>query len=142
MIGAKNGDKVKVHFTGRLEDGKAFTTSKDGQPLEFTVGEGSVIPGFEKSVVGMETGNTRTVTVPPEEGFGARHEELVVNVKKSELPEEVKPAVGEQLKSYDASGNPFTMTITDMDADTVTLDANHPLAGRTLTFTIELVDIT
>jgi FKBP-type peptidyl-prolyl cis-trans isomerase 2 len=141
MSRAKNGDTVRVHYTGKLENGEVFATSEDGQPLEFTVGSGKVIPGFEKSIIDMESGDTRTVTVPPEEGFGERCEELVVDVQRSKLPEEVEPAVGEQLKSHDASGNVMTMIVTDVDEDTVTLDANHPLAGRTLTFTIELIDI-
>jgi peptidylprolyl isomerase len=141
MSRAKNGDKVKVHYTGKLEDGRKVVTSKDGQPLEFTIGNGRVIPGLEKSVIGMETGDTKTIKLPPEEGFGLRHEELVVDVKKSEFHEEVKPAIGEQLNAQDPNGNLITMTITDVDEDTVTLDANHPLAGRTLTFSVELIEI-
>nr|HID59857.1 peptidylprolyl isomerase [Desulfobacterales bacterium] len=141
MTQAKNGDVVKVHYTGRLEDGAVFDTSKDRQPIEFTIGNGDVIPGFEKGIIGMEIGDTKTITIPPEEGYGPRREELVVDVRRTDFPEGITPAVGQQLQIRQPSGNFINVVITDMDEDTITLDANHPLAGSTLTFEVELVEI-
>ncbi len=141
MSQAKCGDRVKVHYTGRLINSEVFNTSKDGEPLEFTVGNGDVIPGFERAVIAMEVGETKTVTVPPEEAYGPSSEELLVDVKKSALPEHITPAIGEQLQIPQKDGNPIKVIISDMNEDTVTLDANHPLAGITLIFDIELVAI-
>ena len=138
---AKNGDTVKVHFTGRLENGEVFSNSKDDQPLEFTLGSGKIIPGFEEGIIGMEVGETKTITVPPEEAYGPRRKELIVDVEKTDLPENITPAIGEQIQIRQKDGNPIKVTITDMNEDTVTLDANHPLAGNTLFFHVELVEI-
>lgn len=141
MSQAKKGDTVKVHLTARLENGEVFSNSKDDEPLEFTLGSGDLIPGFEKAVIGMEAGETKTITVPPDEAYGPRNEELVVNVSKSALPENITPAIGQQLQIPHKEGNPIKVTISDMNEDTVTLDANHPLAGNTLFFDVELVEI-
>jgi len=142
MSQAKCGDRVKVHYTGRLENGAVFDTSKDRQPLEFAIGKGVVIPGFEKGVTGMEVGETKTITVPPDEAYGPRHEELMIDIKKSHLPDNIRPSVGDQLQIPQKDGNPIDVIIAVMNEDTVTLDANHPLAGITLTFDILLVAIT
>ncbi len=141
MSQAKNGDTVKVHYTGKLENGTVFDTSKDRQPLEFTIGSGGIIPGFEKGIIGMEIGDTKTITVPPEAAYGPRRKDLVVDMKKTDLPEDITPAIGKRLRMRQKDGNPIKITITDMDEDTVTLDANHPLAGNRLVFEVELVEI-
>ena len=141
MSQAKDGDTVKVHYTGKLENGTVFDTSKDSQPLEFAVGSGKIIPGFEKAIIGMGVGDAKSITVPPEEAYGPSRKELIVDIKKTDLPEDITPAIGKQLQVQQKDGNPIEITITDMDEDTVTLDANHPLAGNTLLFEVELVEI-
>ncbi|MBW2645899.1 MAG: peptidylprolyl isomerase [Deltaproteobacteria bacterium] len=141
MSQAKNGDEVKIRYTGKLHDGTVFDSSQDRPPLEFKIGGGSVIPGFEQSVVGMETGDTKTITIPPEEAYGPRREELVVNVKSADFPEHITPSVGQRLQISQPDGNVANVMIADIKEDMVTLDANHPLAGQTLTFDIELVAI-
>ena len=141
MSQVKNGDTVKVHYTGKLENGKVFDTSEDRQPREFRLGSGKIVPGFEKGIIGMEVGEAKTITVPPEEAYGPRRNELIVDVEKTDLPENITPAIGKQLQIRQKDGNPIKVTITDMNEDTVTLDANHPLAGNTLFFDVELVEI-
>jgi len=142
MRQAKCGDRVTVHYTGKLENGEVFANSKVGEPFEFTIGKEEVVPGFEKGVIGMEVGETKTITVPPEEAYGPRSEELLVDVSKSALPEDITPAIGGQLQIPQKDGNPIRVTVSDMNEDTVTLDANHPLAGITVVFDILLVAIT
>ena len=141
MSTAKNGDTVKVHYTGKLENGEVFDQSTEGDPLEFTIGNGSIVSGFEKGVVVMEVGATKTITVLPEEGYEPRHEELVMEVTKTEFPEKIEPSIGQHLRLRQEDGNHIDLIITDMNEDTVTLDANHPLAGITLFFDVELVAI-
>jgi len=142
MAKAKCGDTVKVHFTGRLENDEVFDTSKDDQPFIFTIGTVKVIPGFEKGIVGMEVGETKTVIIPPEEAYGPRYEELVLDFKKNAFSNNITFIVGEQLKIRQKGGDPIKVTVADMDDDTVTFDGNHPLAGKTLIFDILLVAIT
>ena len=142
MNQAKTGDKVKVHYTGKLENGKVFGTSKEGQPLEFEIGTESVLPALERGIIGMGAGDAKAIEVQPEEAFGLRHEELVVEVKKTEFPENMTPSVGEQLQIKQDDGNLIDVMITDIGEDSVTLDANHPLAGNRLFFDIELLEIT
>jgi len=144
MAQAKNGDKIKVHYTGKFEDGTVFDTSEERGPLEFTIGDGEVIPGFENSIIGMEVDERKTITVPPEEAYGPKREELIWERKKSEFPERISPAVGKQVGvRLNQPDTPLiNAIITDVSEDTVTLDANHPLAGKTLVFDIELVGIT
>jgi FKBP-type peptidyl-prolyl cis-trans isomerase 2 len=141
MNQAKNGDTVKVHYTGKLEDGTVFDTSKDREPLEFTIGDGSVIPGFEKGIIGMEIGSKKIVTIPPEEAYGQRHKELILKVEKNNFPENVTPAVGMELQLKYKDKTSLRAVITDIEEERVTLDANHPLAEKTLIFDIELVKI-
>ena len=139
---AKNGDTVTVHFTGKLEDGKVFDTSKDGKPLEFTIGSDTMMPGFEKGVLGMQVGDTKTITVEPQDGYGKRHDELLVSVKKGDLNKDVNPAVGQAVQLKKPEGDSyFTAFVTEIGEESITIDANHPLAGRTLTFDLELVAI-
>jgi peptidylprolyl isomerase len=139
MSRAKNGDTVKVHFTGRLKNGELFSKPKEDEPFEFTLGSGELIPGFDKGIVGMEVGQTKTITVPPEEAFGPRHEELVFHLERSDFS--VTPVTGQQLQIKRRSGDLLKVTVAGMDEDTVTLDANHPLAGNTLFFEVKLVEI-
>ena len=141
MSQAQNGDKVKVHYTGKLENGEIFDSSKDREPIAFVVGEGSLIPGFEKAVVGMEEGDSKNISIAPEEAYGERHEELVAEVNKSAFPEHITPAVGMQLQVTSQNGNPINVIVTDVGQENVTLDSNHPLAGQTLFFDIQLVEI-
>ena len=141
MARAKYGDTVKVHYTGRLDDGTVFDTSADGDPLQFTIGSGQIIPGFEQAVVGMNPGESKTVKIPAEDAYGQRREDLIIEVEKSQLPEGLKPEVGLQLQSRQPDGRIVVLTIADMTESHVTLDANHPLAGKDLTFEIQLVEI-
>lgn len=142
MSQAKKGDTVKVHYTGKLENGETFDSSKDRDPLEFVIGGGNVIPGFEKGVLGMKEGASVNITIPPEEAYGERDEQFVVRVSRNEFPENITPAVGLQLQMTQPNDEPIVVMITDMSDDTITLDANHPLAGQTLFFEVELVEIT
>lgn len=141
MVKAQEGDTVKVHYTGKMESGEIFDSSRGRVPLEFTIGSGRIISGFEKGIIGMQAGETKTITVPPEEGYGLRFEELTVDVNRSELSQDMDPQIGQCLRIPRKEGDDAIVTVTDMDEESVTLDANHPLAGRTLTFETELVDV-
>ncbi len=141
MALAKNGDTVKVHYTGRFEDGTVFDTSADREPLEFTLGERQVIPGFERAVVGMKKGESKTVQIPPDQGYGSHQAHLVFQVGRETLPQELDPEVGQHLELQQPDGQTVVLTITEVSASNVTLDANHPLAGKELTFNLELVEI-
>lgn len=141
MSKAKDGDKVKVHYTGKFEDGAVFDSSVDRDPLEFTLGQGQVIPGFENGIKGMEIGEKKSITVSPEEGYGQRHDQNIIEVKKSVFPPDIVPEVGRQLQVQSPDGNRMNVVISDVKDETVTLDANHPLAGKTLVFDVELVEI-
>jgi len=141
MSEAKSGDTVKVRFTGRLENGEVFTRSEDENPVELILGIGQLIEGFEKGVMGMKVGETKTITIPPEQGYGSRQDELMVEVDRRDLPDHITPAVGKALKVRRHDGEDIHLIIMDMNEDTITLDANHPLAGITLFFDLELVAI-
>ena len=141
MAQAKYGDTVKVHYTGKLEDGTIFDSSIDRDPLEFTLGEGRVIPGFEQAVVGMDLNETKTVKIPEGKAYGPHREELVAEVDRSQLPADLKPEIGQQLQGSQPDGQVVVATVTDVSESSVTLDANHPLAGKDLTFDIQLVAI-
>lgn len=141
MAQVKNGDTVKVHYTGKLDDGTTFDTSSGRDPLEFKVGEGRVIPGFEKAIVGMGQGDTKTVTIPVDEAYGPRKDELQIVVNRTDLPAELDPKVGDELE-LSQGDREFVVRVIDANPTSVTLDANHPLAGEDLTFEIELVEIT
>jgi len=133
---AKSGDTVKVNYTGRLADGTVFDTSIGGEPLEFTLGEGRLIPGFEQAVTGMQVGESKTVTIPVDKAYGPRRDDLIVEIGRDNLSPDIKPEVGMQLQ-----GSQRVVTIIKVSESTVTIDANHPLAGQDLTFDIELVEI-
>ena len=142
MAKAKNGDKVTVHYTGKFEDGKVFDTSLDGQPLSFELGNGHVIQGFNDAVVGMEPGESKTVTISPDKAYGDYKKELVIKVEKSKLLADADPQIGQKL-SANHSGNDtkINFTIVEIEDDVLTLDANHVLSGRNLVFDIELVEV-
>ena len=137
----QKGDKVKVHYTGTLQDGTVFDSSKDREPLEFEVGSGQLIPGFEKAVIDLKSGETTTVTIPSDPAYGEFREDMVVEVEKSNLPEEIKPEKGLQLQVQQPDGQALPVVIQDVTETHIVLDANHPLAGRDLTFEIELISI-
>ncbi len=141
MNQAAAGDKVRIHYTGTLTDGTQFDSSSGRDPLEFELGSGQVIPGFDSAVDGMTVGDTKTVAIPPEDAYGVRHEQLVQEVPKTALPEELSPEVGMQLQSQSPDGQVMLLLVTEVTDDTLTVDGNHPLAGQTLNFDIELVEI-
>jgi peptidylprolyl isomerase len=170
MAQAKSGDKVKVHYTGTLEDGSVFDTtegnieSSDGHscgcsskkdtdnggggcgnqtsdPMEFVIGAGHLIPKFEAAVIGLEPGQSVTVTIPAEDAYGQRAEEMVAVVERSEIPAEINPEPGQQMEVILEDGSPFPVLVTEVTDTAITLDGNHPLAGRDLTFAIRLVEI-
>jgi len=138
---ASFGDIVSVHYTGRLEDGTVFDSSRGSEPLEFELGSGAVIEGFERAVNGMEVGESREVRIAPEDAYGPRHEEMLLEVPRSQLPEGLEPTEGDMLGIQIAPGQQAVARITSVADDTITLDLNHPLAGETLVFDIELVGI-
>jgi peptidylprolyl isomerase len=141
MAQAKPGDTVKVHYTGKLEDGTVFDTSTDSDPLQFTIGDGQIIPGFEQAVVGMNSGESKTIKVPVDEAYGPHREEMVLVVDRNQLPADLIPEVGQQLQNRQPDGQTIVVTVTDVSESSVTVDANHPLAGKDLTFDIQLVEI-
>lgn len=143
MSKVKEGDTVKVHYTGTLQDGTVFDSSREREPLEFTLGEGQLIPGFENAVIGMSEGDDTSVDIPSKEAYGERREDLELEVAKSDLPDNIEPEVGMQLQmQQQEDGRAIPVQITKVEDDFVTLDANHPLAGKDLKFEIELVDVT
>ena len=141
MSQAKSGDTVKIHYTGTLDDGTEYDSSAGREPLEFALGGGQVIAGFDNAVDGMSVGENKTVTIPPGEAYGDRHEQLVQEVPKTSLPDDMQPEVGMQLQSQSPDGQIMNLVIADVADESITVDANHPLAGQALTFAIELVEI-
>jgi peptidylprolyl isomerase len=138
---AKQGDTVKVHYTGKLDDGTVFDTSVNRDPLQFTIGKGQVIPGFEQAVVGMEVSESKTTKVTASEAYGPRRDEMVLQVDRKQFPADLNPEVGQQLRIPQPNGQPVIVRVTDISEASVTLDANHPLAGQDLTFDIQLVEL-
>ena len=141
MATAKSGDTVRIHYTGTLDDGTQFDSSSGREPLEFALGGGQVIPGFDSAVDGMTVGENKNVTIAPDDAYGQRHEQLVQRVPRDILPEDMEPAVGMQLQSQSPDGQTMNLIVTEVLEETITVDANHPLAGQALTFAIELVEI-
>ena len=140
-MAAKAGNKVKVHYKGTLTDGTVFDSSEGREPLEFTVGKGEMIAGFDRAVNGMSAGDTKTVTIPSAEAYGDRDDELVFTVQKSMLPPGATPNVGDMLQIRQPQGPPMPVFVKEIGEDTITLDANHPLAGKDLTFEIKLEEV-
>jgi FKBP-type peptidyl-prolyl cis-trans isomerase 2 len=141
MSEAKKGDKVKIHYKGTLEDGSVFDSSEGRDPLEFTLGEGMVIPGFDLAVTGMKVDDEKKETITPEDGYGVRMDELVMEVDRSQMPEGMPVEIGQSLEMRDKDGNAVPIEVIAYTDDKVTLDANHPLSGKALTFEIKLVEI-
>lgn len=141
MAEAKQGDTVSVHYTGKLEDDTVFDSSKGGDPLSFEIGSGQIIPGFEEGVIGMSPGDTKTLKIEPEQAYGPYREDQVIEVEKQKLPDDIDPEVGQRLQVQQQNGQTSIVTIKEVEDDTVKLDANHPLAGKDLTFEIELVAV-
>jgi len=141
MAQAKMGDAVKVHFVGKLEDGTEFDSSVEAEPLAFTIGAKNVIPGFEKAVVGMTSGETKTVTVAPAQAYGPHQEEMVAVLERKDMPADLELALGDQLEVSQKGGDSYEVVVTGLTETSVTLDANHPLAGKTLIFDIKLIEI-
>jgi FKBP-type peptidyl-prolyl cis-trans isomerase 2 len=141
MAQAKHGDTVKVHYTGKLEDGTVFDTSINRDPLQFTIGEGQIIPGFEQAVVGMNPGESKTTKVPADKAYGSHHKEEVLVVDRNQFPVDLKPEIGQKLQIRRTDGQTIVVTVTDVSESSVTLDANHPLAGKDLTFDIQLIEL-
>lgn len=141
MAEAKQGDTVKVHYTGKLDDGTVFDTSAEREPLQFTIGQGQIIPGFEEAVVGMSEGESKTTQIPSDAAYGPHRDEMIVEVERSQFPPNLDPEVGQQLQIRQPDGQAIVVTVTDLSDESATLDANHPLAGKDLTFDIELVQV-
>jgi peptidylprolyl isomerase len=141
MTQAKNGDQVQVHYTGKFSDGTVFDSSADSDPLSFTLGEGKIIEGFENAIHGMKTGEKKTVMIPPEKGYGSRNDEMVIEVPLDQLPKNLDPQEGQQLQLTNQDNQPIVVVITKVSEESITLDGNPPLAGRDLTFDLELVTI-
>jgi peptidylprolyl isomerase len=141
MTQAKSGDTVKIHYTGTLDDGTQFDSSAGRDPLQFTLGSGQVIPGFDKAVEGMTVGDSKTVNIPAEDAYGQRQEQMVQDVPRTALPENLDPVEGMALQAKGQDGQVINLTVTSVADDSITVDGNHPLAGKALNFDIELVDI-
>jgi peptidylprolyl isomerase len=141
MTQAKNNDSVKVHYTGKLKDGTVFDSSKDRSPLQFKLGQGQLIPGFEQAVIGMSPGETKTVNIPSNQAYGPRLEELIQVVPREQLPTDMEFQVGQRLQLGQEKEHPMIVEVTDVTEASITLDANHPLAGKELFFDIELMEI-
>lgn len=141
MTQAKAGDTVRIHYKGTLSDGTVFDSSEGREPLEFVLGQGQVIPGFDTAVTGMSVGESKTAEIPCNDAYGPVHEEARQAVPRAEIPDHIPLEIGGRLQVQTPQGQAMPVTIVEMTDDTVTLDANHPLAGKDLTFAIELVEI-
>lgn len=141
MQQVKNGDKVKVHYHGRLTTGETFDSSAGREPLEFEVGSGMVIKGFDDGVTGMKVGEKKTINIPADDAYGQKNQEMIIEYPREQFPPHIELKVGEQLVMSSGSGQQFQVKIAEIKDDVVLLDANHPLAGEDLTFDLELVEI-
>ena len=141
MKSASSGDTVRVHYTGRLENGEVFDSSVDREPIEFVLGEGNMIPGFESAVSGMSVDESKDVRIAAEDAYGERRDDLVFTFERSGLPDTMSPEVGLQVELRGPSGQAVPALITDVKGDSVTVDANHPLSGEPLLFELKLVEI-
>lgn len=141
MAAAKAGDTVSIHYTGKLQDGSVFDSSLEREPLQFSIGGQQVIPGFERAVVGMNPGDSKTETIPCDQAYGPHHEDMVVTVLREQIPSDFELEVGQQLQIKNPEGQVIPVMVSEIIDDQVTLDGNHPLAGEDLTFEIELISI-
>jgi peptidylprolyl isomerase len=141
MAQAKHGDTVRVHYTGTFDDGTVFDSSAEREPLQFTIGSGQVIPGFDNAVLNMTLGEKKKVNIPADQAYGPRSEELVAEIGRDRLPADLEVEIGQQLQVGLADGGQTVVLIVDLNDETVTLDANHPMAGMDLNFELELIEI-
>lgn len=141
MIQVKENNTVKVNYTGKLSDGQIFDTSEGREPIEFTLGQGRLIPGFEKGLIDMELNEKKTITIPKEEAYGEVNKDLIQEVKKSELPQEMAPEVGMGLVSKSPDGQEMNLLVIEVKEETIVIDGNHPLAGKELIFDLEVLEI-
>lgn len=141
MAAAVIGDTVKVHYIGSLDDDSIFDSSRDREPLQFTIGTGQVIPGFEEAVIGLEPGATARTHIPAEQAYGPKIEELRISVERSQLPAGLEVQLGDQLQMQTQDGQTIPVEVVELADESVVVDANHPLAGKALTFEIELVEV-
>ena len=141
MTQAKKGDKVKVNYKGYLEDGTIFDSSEGKSPLDVTLGSGMVIPGFDAALTGMKVGDKKTVIIPMDQAYGNHNAEMVMQMPKSQVPPDLKPEIGDKLQVGGPTGELMAVEVIDIDDDFIVLDANPPLAGKDLTFDLELVAI-
>lgn len=137
----ENGQKVKIHYTGTLDDGNQFDSSAGRDPLEFEMGAGMVIPGFEKGVADMAVGDKKSIHIPAAEAYGEKRDELVMQFERSQLPEDLTPEIGMMLQMQGPQGQPVPVTVTAVEEANITIDANHQLAGQNLNFELELVAV-
>ncbi|WP_188369048.1 FKBP-type peptidyl-prolyl cis-trans isomerase [Muriicola marianensis] len=137
----KANDTIRVHYTGKLTDGQVFDSSLERDPLEVTLGQGALIPGFEKGLIDMQVNENKTITIPKEEAYGEVREELFQKVNKSDLPEEINPEVGMGLVATRPDGSEQQLRVVDVKEEHIVIDANHPLAGQDLIFDLTLVEI-
>ena len=141
MSQVKENDTVKVHYTGKLSNGQVFDSSLEREPLEVTLGQGMLIPGFEKGIIAMELNEKKTINIPVAEAYGDVQKKLLYEVKKEQLPQDMAPEVGMGLASKDENGKEVQFRIAEVNEDHIIADANHPLAGHDLTFELELIEI-
>ncbi|MEX1191813.1 MAG: peptidylprolyl isomerase [Brumimicrobium sp.] len=141
MSQVKENDKVKVHYTGKLANGEVFDSSLEREPMEFEVGKGQLIPGFENGIIDMKVNEKKTLVIPSEEAYGEPRKELIQEVPKDRLPEEIKPEVGMGLVSTTPDGNEIQLVVKEVKDEAIVVDGNHPLAGQELTFEIEVLEI-
>ncbi|OIQ97461.1 FKBP-type 16 kDa peptidyl-prolyl cis-trans isomerase [mine drainage metagenome] len=141
MQQVKKGDTIKVHYHGKLVDGTTFDSSEGREPLEFEVGSGMVIPGFDEGVTGMAVGDKKTVQIPADEAYGPKQEDMIMEFPREKFPADMVPEVGMQLNMNNGQGQSFPVVIVEVQETVVILDANHPLAGQDLIFDLELVEI-
>lgn len=140
-MAAEAGNKVKVHYTGTFDDGEVFDTSKEAEPLEFEIGAGQVIPGFDQAVSGMEVGEVKKVRIPEADAYGAYNPEMVFTTDHSQFDENVTPQVGQQFQAETPDGQPLFLVVKEVSEEGIVMDANHPMAGKDLNFELELVGI-
>lgn len=141
MSQVKENDTVKVHYTGKLTDGQVFDTSEGKDPIEFTLGKGQLIPGFERGLLDMKVNEKKTITIPKEEAYGEPREDLIQEVEKNQLPQEIQPEVGMGLVSKTPDGREMNLVVAEVKEETIVVDGNHPLAGKDLVFDLEVVEI-
>ena len=141
MAQAKSGDTVKVHYTGKLDDGTVFDSSVDHEPLQFTIGQGQLIPDFEQAVIGMNPEESKTIQIPSDKAYGPHREDMIMKIERDNLPADLDPKVDQKLQMRHPSGQATVVTVIEVNDSHVTLDGNHPLAGKDLTFDIRLTEI-